>query len=95
MTNDPPMTNMKPGDVVHRLLFDALVQIRAEGHDSGDEAVFRLADLFHTTALDLGAAAAGEVGYDEVLRRLDEKARETGCERWLAAALRRAEGVAE
>lgn len=77
--------------VAHRLLFDALVEIRAAGHDSKNKLVFHLADLFHNAALDLGAAAAGEMSYEEVLRRLDEKARETRCERWLEAVLRRAE----
>ncbi len=77
--------------VAHRLLFDALVAIREEGR--GNPGVVRLADLFHTAALDLRAAAEGEIGYEEVRRRLDAKARETGCEKWLDAATGRAESA--
>lgn len=74
-------------ELVHRLLFRALIEIRTEGHEQKNKLVFHLADLFHNAALDLEAAAEGRQGYDEVFRRLEEKAREKGCERWLEAAV--------
>lgn len=88
-----PATTQTSAAVAHRLLFDALMEIRAAGHDRGGSVVFHLADLFHTAALDLGAAAEGELTYEEVLRRLEEKARENGTSRWLSAAIARTEAA--
>ena len=82
-------TNPAPLATVHRLLFDAFVELRAAGHESGDKRVFHLADLFHRIAFDLQSAAEGGVGYDEVLRRLAARAEDKGCGRWLEAALDR------
>ena len=80
--------------VVHQLLFDALIELRAEGSAQKNKVVFHLAHLFHTAALDLGAAAAGKLTYDEVLCRLEARAAEIGCERWLESARARIEGGA-
>jgi hypothetical protein len=74
-------------ELVHRLLFRALIEMRAQGHEQKNELVFHLADLFHNAVLDLEAAAEGRLTYDEVLRRLEEKAKEKDCERWLQSAL--------
>ncbi len=41
---------------------------------SGNKAAFHLADLFHTTALELGRAADGKAAYDAVLSEPEEKA---------------------
>jgi hypothetical protein len=80
-------TNKTAVELVHRLLFRALIEIRAQGHEHKNKLIFHLADLFHTTALDLEAAAAGQSTYEDVLRQLEKKAREKKCERWLQAAL--------
>ena len=80
-------TTKTAADVLHRLLYRALVEVREQGLASGNKAVFHLADLFHTTALELGRAAEGKVSHDEVLRELEERAAEKGVERWLRAAL--------
>ena len=63
-----PKTTSPALAVAHRLLFDALVEIRADAHDHKAKTAFHLADQFHTFALDLRAAADGDFGYDEVLR---------------------------
>jgi hypothetical protein len=73
-------------ELVHRLLFRALIEIRAQGHEQKNKLVFHLADLFHNVILDMEAAAEGRLSYDEVLRQLDEKAKEKNCERWLLSA---------
>jgi hypothetical protein len=73
-------------ELVHRLLFRALIEIRAQGHEQKNKLVFHLADLFHNAVLDMEAAAEGRLTYDEVLRQLEEKASEKGCERWLRPA---------
>jgi hypothetical protein len=74
-------------ELVHRLLFRALIDMRAQGHEQKDKLVFHLAGLFHNAVLDMEAAAEGRLTYEDVLRRLEEKAREKDCERWLHAAL--------
>jgi hypothetical protein len=74
-------------ELVHRLLFRALIEIRSQGHEQKNKLVFHLADLFHNIVLDMEAAAEGKSTYEEVLRRLEEKAREKDCERWLRSAV--------
>jgi Mg/Co/Ni transporter MgtE len=73
-------------ELVHRLLFRALIEMRAQGHEQKSKLVFHLADLFHNVVLDMEAAAEGKLTYDEVLRQLEEKAKEKNCERWLLSA---------
>src|SRR5207244_11996078 len=74
-------------ELVHRLLFRAMIEIRAQGHEQKNKLVFHLADLFHNAVLDVEAAAEGRLTYDGVLRQLEEKAKEKNCERWLHSAL--------
>jgi Mg/Co/Ni transporter MgtE len=73
-------------ELVHRLLFRALIEIRAQGHEHKNKLVFHLADLFHNVVLDMEAAAEGRLAYDEVLHQLEEKAKEKNCEQWLLSA---------
>jgi len=80
-------TNMSALELVHRLLFRALVEIRAQGHELKNKLVFNLADLFHNAVLDMEAAAEGKLTFDEVLHQLEEKSKEKNCERWLHLAL--------
>jgi vacuolar-type H+-ATPase catalytic subunit A/Vma1 len=72
---------------VHRLLFRAPIEMRAQGHEQKNKLVFHLADLFHNAVLDLEAAADGRSTCAEVLRQLEEKAKEKNCERRLHSAL--------
>jgi hypothetical protein len=80
-------TNETALEQVHRLLFRALIEIRAQGHEQKNKLVFHLADLFHNVVLEMEAAAEGRTTYEEVMRELVEKAKEKGCERWLHSAL--------
>jgi hypothetical protein len=80
-------TNKTALEIVHRLLFRALIEMRAQGHEQKNKLVFHLADLFHNTVLEMENAAEGKTTYEEVLRLLEEKAREKGCDRWLSSTL--------
>jgi hypothetical protein len=80
-------TNKSALELVHRLLFRALIEIRAEGNDQKNKLVFHLADLFHNSVLDMEAAAEGRLTYETVLQHLEERAQENGCQRWLESAL--------
>lgn len=79
--------------VVHRLLFQALLELRQRGHDSGDNAVYHLADLFHNVALQLEQAGAESESdsYDQILSFLKQRAKEKGCEDWLRSQLEQLE----
>ncbi|MCI0700574.1 MAG: hypothetical protein L0241_05795 [Planctomycetia bacterium] len=82
------MTTTKPAvELLHRLLYRALIEMREQGRESGNKVVFHLADLFHTTALELGRVAEGQSSYQSVLRNLEEKAAEKGIEQRLRAAI--------
>ena len=74
-------------EIVHRLLFEALIEMRAQGHDHKNKVVLQLADLFHNVVLEMEDAARGVGTYEGVLRLLEERVREKGCERWLQHAL--------
>jgi hypothetical protein len=68
---------------VHRLLFRALLEMRAQGDEHHNKVVFHLADLFHTTALGLERAARGESSYEDVMQALRERADEKSMRKWL------------
>jgi hypothetical protein len=80
-------TNTTALKLVHRLLFRALIEIRAQGHEQKNKLVFHLADLFHNAVLDMEAAAEGRLNYEGPLQQLEAKAKEKNCERWLQSAL--------
>ena len=71
-------------ETVHRLLFRALLEIRSQGHDEKNKVVFHLADLFHTIVLEMESAAEGRCTYEDVLKLLEERAKEKGLDRWLS-----------
>lgn len=76
---------MKSIHLLHRLLFNALTDLRERGREIRDPAVFQLADLFHNAVLQMERIAAGEddLSYDDVLDFLRELAKQKGCESWL------------
>jgi hypothetical protein len=74
---------MTAAEVVHRLLFRALLEMRSQGHEQKNQVVFHLADLFHNIVLEMESAAEGQRTYEDVYRCLEEKAKEKGLERWL------------
>lgn len=76
---------MNAARIVHRLLFQAILEIRDQSHRSGDKVIYHLADLFHNVALQLEAVAEGraDITYDDVLTFIRERAREKGWEKWI------------
>jgi hypothetical protein len=74
-------------ETVHRLLFRALLEIRSQGQEQKNKLVFHLADLFHNIVLEMENAAEGQSNYDDVLRLLQERAREKGLDKWLESNL--------
>lgn len=74
-------------DLLHRVLYYGLLDIRSQGREHNDKAVFRLADLFHNHILQLRDAAIGTREYSEVLSDLMKTAETTGCQDWLNNAI--------
>jgi hypothetical protein len=80
-------TTKSAAELLNRLLYRALIEIRDQGREGGSKAVFHLADLFHTIPLQLDRVLEGQATYEEVLQALEAKAAEKGMERWLHAAV--------
>jgi len=75
-------------EIVHRLLFRALIEMRDQGRVQKNKVVFHLADLFHTTVLEMENAAEGKATYEGVFRLLEDKAKEKGLETWVRTTLK-------
>lgn len=86
---------MTDSDLIHKMVYYALIEMRHCGHESKDKAVYSLANLFHSIVLQMGRASRDEVSYEEVLESLKSKASETGCSRWLEDRIRQAESSAD
>ena len=82
-----PTTQRPAVETLHRLLFRALLEMRSQGQEQKNKAVFHLADLFHNIVLEMENAAEGKCTYEDVWKALDERAREKGLDRWLAQNL--------
>jgi hypothetical protein len=82
--NDVSQVNQTSAvETIHRLLFRALLEIRSQGREQQNKAVFHLADLFHNVVLEMENAAEGRCTYEDVLKLLGERAGEKGMDRWL------------
>jgi hypothetical protein len=79
------MNPLTAAEMLHRLLFRALLEIRSQGHEQKNKAVFHLADLFHAIVLEMENAALGACSYEDVLKLLEQRTREKGMDRWLTA----------
>jgi hypothetical protein len=78
---------MTSRELLHRLLYLALVEMRTEAYEVRNKKVFHLADLLHTLPLQLERVAGGEGSYDEVLKSLHSRAGDKSLERWLENAI--------
>lgn len=75
--------------LLHRLAYRALLDLRYEAYEAGNERVFGLADLFHNIPLQLESVHQGNESYEGVLAWLRQKAeRRAGDAAWFARALR-------
>ena len=68
---------------VHRLLFRALLEMRAQGQGQKDKVVYHLADLFHNIVLEVENAAEGRCSCEDVWKVLEMRAKEKGLDKWL------------
>ena len=82
---------MTAKSTIHQLLFQAFLEIRERGHDSGDSVVYHLADLFHNAVLQMEQAEQGDEmnNFDEVLDFIRQRDKEKGCSEWVESQLNR------
>ncbi len=80
-------------NTTHRLLFQALLEIREEGRRVNNKPIYGLADLFHNVVLQLEAAAAGnsKVTYDDILTFIKQHAKSRGWDTWVDERIREIE----
>ena len=70
--------------LTHRVLYNAMLDLRDHARTSGDDVTFQLCDLLHPILLHLGKAASGEISYDEVWLNLETRAAQNeGWAKWL------------
>ncbi len=72
--------------VTHRLLFQALLDIRDESRRIDNKTIYHLADLFHNVVLQLEAVAEGSdtnLNYEDILVFITEHAKSKGWEKWV------------
>ncbi|HSV15370.1 MAG TPA: hypothetical protein VLI90_14010 [Tepidisphaeraceae bacterium] len=74
---------MSDREIIYKLLFDALLELRIEGHESKNAKVFRLADLFQQLPNRLRDMQQGKIEESQILEELRQRARERGVEQWL------------
>ena len=74
---------MTDRDMIYKLLFDALLDLRIEGHETKSKKVYGLADLFHQLPNRLKDMEDGKSTAAEILGELRQRARERGIEQWL------------
>ncbi len=79
---------LKDSDIVHELLFHALIDIRGQGVEMKDKVVFHLADLFHNIVLEMGQATSDNADYSRILTKIRKRAEAKGCERWIDSKMK-------
>ena len=73
---------MNKKEIIYKLLYEALVEIREEAYTAKLSKTFHLADLFHNVPLSLEKADEAS-DYDELMTRITKRASEKGIDDWL------------
>ncbi len=69
---------MQSSQLTHRILYHAMLDMRAHARESGDNVTFQLCDLLHPVLLHLSEAALGEASYEQVWLDLQSRAAKRG-----------------
>ena len=78
---------MDSKEIIYRLLYLAMLELRVEEHTIQNNKMFHLADLFHNVPLQLERVSRGDEAYDDVLTWVENRAAEKGCEEWLQRSI--------
>ena len=74
---------MNNSEIIPKLLYFALIEMRDQGRIHKNSVVFHLADLFHNVPAKLQRAAKGEISYDEILEEMMDHAKRGGYDSWI------------
>ena len=72
-------------ELIYKLLYQVLIEIREEAHLKGDKKNFLLSDLMHTIPLML--LKADDKDYSAILKKIEERAESRDMKNWLKNAL--------
>ena len=75
-------------ELLHQLLYVALIDIRMNAFEANDRQVFCLADVFHNIPLRLWQAVQGRDNIEAIRHYMRDRARVGCCEQWLEQAIR-------
>ena len=73
---------MTSKEIIYRLIYYALIEIRMDARSMQGKKIFHLADLLHNIPLALEKASVA-VSYDGILNQIKEDAKDKGMERWV------------
>ncbi len=82
---------MTAEEMIYRLLYRALIEIRMEAHRAENNTIYGLADLMHNLPLQLLQVARGEKAHEQALADLRERAQNRGGATWFNHALQEEE----
>lgn len=74
-------------DLLYRLLYAALIEIRMDGYETNNRLVYLLADLVHNIPMQLERVDQADTSPEDIMQRLRERARRNGIEEWLDVRL--------
>ncbi|MEM8532027.1 MAG: hypothetical protein AAGF95_14375 [Chloroflexota bacterium] len=78
---------MDTRELLYRILFRGLVEIRAEAYTIQNKQIFFIADLLHQLPLDLASELSEDASFDDVLKSLQERSHEKGSDQWLTQVI--------
>ncbi|NJL33331.1 MAG: hypothetical protein HC893_05065 [Chloroflexaceae bacterium] len=78
---------MQSRELLHRLIYRALIEIREEAYRIQNKKLFHISDLIHNLPLQLERGIENK-SYDEILSTLQVRATEKGSEIWLENAIK-------
>ncbi|AYB29337.1 hypothetical protein [Chryseolinea soli] len=80
------MDNAREKELLYKLLYQVLIEIREEAHLKENKKIFYLSDLVHNVPLQL-RNAKNESDYERILKKIEERAENRNMEKWLKNAL--------
>lgn len=79
---------MKEQELILRLIYLALLDIRESSHSSGDRVSYHLSNFFHNIPLEFHRALNGEISFEDLLEDLKNESNNLGCDFWLENAIK-------
>jgi hypothetical protein len=80
------MNNTQEKELIHKLIYQVLIEIREEATLKDNKKILYLSDLVHNIPLLL-LKAENEIDYDSILKKIADRAESRGMQSWLKNAL--------